>query len=43
MGIDWMPKRGFRPTEELREAIPPAFTEHIGGYLMSALEARDAA
>jgi DNA (cytosine-5)-methyltransferase 1 len=31
MGIDWM------TTEELAEAIPPAYTEHIGGYLMAAL------
>jgi DNA (cytosine-5)-methyltransferase 1 len=43
MGIDWMPKRGFRPTEELREAIPPAFTEFIGGYLIRSLEAQRAA
>ncbi len=39
MGIDWMPKAGFRPTNELREAIPPRFTEHIGGYLMTHLQA----
>lgn len=41
MGIDWMTWR------ELREAIPPAYTEHIGGYLMAEVarreEARDAA
>lgn len=43
MGIDWMPKRGFRPTEELREAIPPAFTEHIGHYMMLALTTTEAA
>jgi len=43
MDIDWMPKRGFRPTEELREAIPPAFTEHIGHYLMLALTTKAAA
>jgi DNA (cytosine-5)-methyltransferase 1 len=24
----------------LREAIPPAYTEHIGGYLMAAVRAR---
>lgn len=29
MGIDWM------TWDELREAIPPAHTEHIGGYLMA--------
>jgi hypothetical protein len=28
MGIDWMNR------EELREAIPPAFTEFIGKHLM---------
>lgn len=43
MGIDWMPARGFRPTNELREAIPPVFAEHIGGYLMAAVTARAAA
>jgi DNA (cytosine-5)-methyltransferase 1 len=37
MGIDWM------QWPELTEAIPPAYTEHIGGYLMSALTARAAA
>jgi DNA (cytosine-5)-methyltransferase 1 len=31
MGIDWMDKRG------LAQAIPPAYTEHIGGYLMAEL------
>lgn len=31
MGIDWM------TLPELSEAIPPAYTEHIGGYLMAAL------
>jgi len=37
MGIDWM-TRG-----ELSEAIPPAYTEHIGGYLADALRWEDAA
>jgi DNA (cytosine-5)-methyltransferase 1 len=37
MGIDWM------TWKELRQAIPPAYTEHIGGYLMSALTAKAAA
>jgi DNA (cytosine-5)-methyltransferase 1 len=37
MGIDWMTKG------ELNNAIPPAYTEHIGGYLMSALTAKAAA
>jgi DNA (cytosine-5)-methyltransferase 1 len=37
MGIDWM------TWDELREAVPPAFTEHIGGYLMAALEAEERA
>lgn len=38
MGIDWM-KRG----PELANAIPPAYTEHIGTYLMAELRAREAA
>jgi DNA (cytosine-5)-methyltransferase 1 len=38
MGIDWM-ARG----KELANAIPPAYTEHIGGYLMAALEFEAAA
>lgn len=33
MGIDWM------TLPELSQAIPPAFTEHIGEQLLSALEA----
>lgn len=37
MGIDWM------TNEELTQAIPPAYTEHIGGYLMAELTARAAA
>lgn len=37
MGIDWM------TLEELSEAIPPAFTEHVGGYLLKALETAKAA
>jgi len=32
MGIDWMTR------DELREAIPPAYTEHIGRSLIAALE-----
>jgi DNA (cytosine-5)-methyltransferase 1 len=31
MGIDWM------TVEELSQAIPPVYTEHIGHYLMAAL------
>lgn len=31
MGIDWMVR------DELREAIPPAFTEHLGRQLMHAV------
>lgn len=38
MGIDWMPATGFRPSRELHEAIPPAFTELIGAQLLAALE-----
>lgn len=37
MGCDWMTAR------EAREAIPPAYTEHVGGYLMAELNARAAA
>ncbi len=33
MGIDWMTRA------ELVEAIPPAYTEHIGGYLLTHLQA----
>jgi DNA (cytosine-5)-methyltransferase 1 len=32
MGIDWMTR------DELSEAIPPAYTEHIGHYLMKELK-----
>jgi DNA (cytosine-5)-methyltransferase 1 len=31
MGIPWMVR------DELREAIPPAYTEYIGRYLMAAV------
>lgn len=34
MGISWMTK------EELNEAIPPAYTEHIGRQLLTALSER---
>jgi DNA (cytosine-5)-methyltransferase 1 len=33
MGVDWM------TLEELTEAVPPAYTEHIGSQLLAALEA----
>lgn len=33
MGIDWM------TLDELTEAIPPAYTEHIGSQVLQALEA----
>jgi DNA (cytosine-5)-methyltransferase 1 len=36
MGIDWM------TYDELAEAIPPAYTEHIGQFLMAAVEAEKA-
>lgn len=39
MGIDWLPARGVRPTLELHEAIPPAYTEYLGDFLLSALTA----
>lgn len=32
MGIDWMTRR------ELSQAIPPAYTEHIGAYLMTEVK-----
>jgi DNA (cytosine-5)-methyltransferase 1 len=34
MGIDWMTQ------PELAQAIPPAYTEHIGAYLLRAIDAR---
>lgn len=34
MGIDWMTR------EELSQAIPPAYTEHVGAYLMAELRTR---
>ena len=37
MGIDWM------TNEELVEAIPPAYTEHIGRQLMAHVEAQEVA
>ena len=37
MEIDWM------TLEELSQAIPPAYTEHIGHYLMAEIRARAAA
>jgi DNA (cytosine-5)-methyltransferase 1 len=36
MGVDWM------SWDDLREAIPPAYTEHIGRQLINALAADDA-
>jgi DNA (cytosine-5)-methyltransferase 1 len=32
MGIDWM------TSDEMAEAVPPAYTEHIGHYLLAAVE-----
>ena len=37
MGIDWMTR------DEMTQAIPPAYTEWIGGYLMAEINARAAA
>ena len=34
MGIDWMNR------DELSDAIPPAYTEHIGSYLLAEVERR---
>jgi DNA (cytosine-5)-methyltransferase 1 len=33
MGIDWMNR------DELSEAVPPAYTEHVGSYLMAHIQA----
>lgn len=35
MGIDWM------TMNQLSEAIPPAYTEHVGGYLIEAVRVRE--
>jgi DNA (cytosine-5)-methyltransferase 1 len=32
MGIDWM------VNDEMAEAVPPAYAEHVGGYLMRAVD-----
>jgi DNA (cytosine-5)-methyltransferase 1 len=40
LGIDWVSAGGKRPARALHEAIPPAYTEHIGGYLLVEVEAR---
>lgn len=37
MGTPWMTRK------EMAEAVPPAYTEHIGQYLMAELRARTAA
>jgi hypothetical protein len=37
MGIDWMERH------EMTEAIPPAYCEHIGHYLMNHLAAKESA
>lgn len=37
MGIDWM------TTAEISQAVPPAYTEHIGSYLLAEVKARRAA
>jgi site-specific DNA-cytosine methylase len=34
MGIDWMTH------EDLAQAIPPAYTEHVGHYLMAEVQRR---
>jgi DNA (cytosine-5)-methyltransferase 1 len=37
MGIDWMTQA------ELAEAIPPAYTKHIGHFLLAHLKAQEKA
>jgi len=37
MGIDWMNR------EELSQAVPPAMTAHLGGFLLAHLERREGA
>ena len=37
MGIDWMTR------DDLAQAIPPAYTEFIGGYLLAAMRQEEAA
>lgn len=37
MGIDWMVR------DEMAEAIPPAYTEHVGTQLLAHLESQVAA
>jgi hypothetical protein len=37
MGVEWMSRA------EAREAIPPAYAEHLGGQLLDHLEAGNAA
>ncbi len=37
MDIDWMTR------DELAQAIPPAFTEYVGGFLLAEINARQAA
>ncbi len=37
MGMPWAGRRG------VSQAIPPAYTDHLGGYLMSAVELKAAA
>ena len=37
LGIDWMTR------DEMAQAIPPAFTEHVGSYLMRHLQAQKVA
>ena len=37
MGVDWM------TPYELTQAIPPAYCEHIGAYLLAAVDARGVA
>lgn len=32
MGIDWMPRN------ELAESIPPAYSEHVGGFLLEQMQ-----
>ena len=40
IGIDWMRWRSANQEwNDLKESIPPAYTEHVGGFLVAAIKA----